>query len=347
MSYDSYHKQYMDTNAENIKKGKDNINAIAENKKKSTTEQYTALIDLNNQEYDEDLRANEVQKYINMREVAENNANLGLTDSGLNRTQLTAVQLSASNNAAKIERDRTNMVTSLTAEMNKYLTEYENERISSEQSLMQTYDSAAAEWAGKAYQADVDAAAKATEAAIKAQSEASKEARTALTAFIKDFEENSYDRIQAAKKVKNYIDLYGVDTSTLNILLSNAGISGDEYASYCNTGSFNEADKKKVRTETIQKYKERYGAELTYLSDGGIAINGKKVTGYDLNSVYRNIANLNKPVVTQVSGYFHIKEQNGTITRLKISELPESVRKQLTDWSKGNYVGYEYTPWGK
>lgn len=347
MSVYKYFKQNLAAMDKNLKRDLADNETLHANQAKVIKENYGLEIDSKNQAYDDDLRANEVQKYINMREVAENNANLGLSDSGLNRTQSTAVQLSASNNAAKIERDRNNMVRSLETEMDRYLTEIENSRISSAASIKKGYEDSAWSSAVDQYKADVDAEAKVTEAAIQAQTEASKEARTALTAFIKDFEENSYDRTQAAKKVKNYIDLYGCDTNTLSLLLSNAGISGDEYSSYCDTGSFDRADGNKIRSTTIEKYKERYGDDLTYLSDGGIAINGKKVTGYALNSVYRNIANLNKPVVTKVSGYFHIKEQNGTITKLKISELPESVRKQLTDWSKGNYVGYEYTPWGK
>lgn len=238
MSYTTYYNQIMAANDKSLKKELEDNETLHANQAKVIKENYGLEIDSKNQAYDEDLRANEVQKYINMREVAENNANLGLTDSGLNRTQSTAVQLSASNNAAKIERDRNNMVRALEVEMNRYLTENENSRISSAASIQKTYEDSAMSSAVDMYKADVDAAAKASEAKINAQTQASKEARTALTAFIKDFDENSYDKTQAAKKIRTYVNLYGWDETTMNLLLSHAGISGDEYSSYLENGNF-------------------------------------------------------------------------------------------------------------
>lgn len=264
MSYITYFNQIMAANDKNLKKELADNETLHANQAKVIKENYGLEIDSKNQAYDEDLRTNEVQKYINMREVAENNANLGLTDSGLNRTQSTAVQLSASNNAAKIERDRTNMVNTLTAEMNAYLTENENSRISSAASIQKTYEDSARSSAVDMYKADVDAAAKVNEAAINAQNEASKEARTALTALIKDFEENIYDKTQAAKKVKNYIDLYGIDESTLDLLLDNAGVSRDEYVLYLENGSFTNTD---ADTNTELPLEQR---TWTLVSNGGV-----------------------------------------------------------------------------
>lgn len=169
MSVDSYYKKNMAAFDESMKKSIADSDAIFANQKQNVTNTYNSSIELSKQQYDEDLRANEVQKYINKREVAENNANLGLTDSGLNRTQMTAVQLSASNNAAKIERDRTNMVNALTIEMNTKLAEIENNRISAEASIRSGYEKQAMDAAVDSYEADVAAAQKAEEARIKAQ----------------------------------------------------------------------------------------------------------------------------------------------------------------------------------
>lgn len=266
-------KELLDSSADSLNKDIADIDTITANKKKSTEEKYATQIDLANQEYDEDLRTNEVQKYINMRQVAENNANLGLTDSGLNRTQSTAVQLSASNNASKIERDRTNMVNNLTAEMNRYLTEIENESISSKASVRQAYENAALESANESYNADVEAAAKLEVEEIKAaqelekekinaaakieaekiaaQNTAAKEARTALVKLISDFGDNSYSKDQAAKKVKTYIDLYGTDETTLKVLLSNADLSDDDYAEYLSNGEITSAEARERRKQEL------------------------------------------------------------------------------------------------
>lgn len=343
-SVDYYYKKNMTALDENMKKSIADNNTIHENQAKSTKDKYNAQIDLSNQEYDDSLRTNEVQKYINMREVAENNANLGLTDSGLNRTQSTAVQVSASNNAAKIERDRTNMVAALTGEMNRYLAEIENNKISSEASIRQGYESKAMEAAQSSYKADVDAAAKIEAERIAAQNAASKEARTALTTLITDFGNNNYTKDQAAKKVKTYIDLYGVDENTLSILLENAGLEKNEYAGYIESGTTVGAT---AQNNVIKEYKKRYGADLTYLQEGGLAINGRKIQGYELINVQQKIANLNKPVVTKLSDKFIISPKDGPSQTIEISGLPQSVVEQLTEWSKGNYVLYELTPWGK
>ena len=74
-----------------------------ETEKKLTTDQYNRQINETENSYEDLYRENAVQKLINEREVAENMANLGLTDSGLNRTQQTAVQLSYANNKNKID----------------------------------------------------------------------------------------------------------------------------------------------------------------------------------------------------------------------------------------------------
>ena len=65
--------------------------------KKLTTDTYNRQIDETSKSYEDLYDENAVNRLVNEREVAENMANLGLTDSGLNRTQQTAVQLSYAN----------------------------------------------------------------------------------------------------------------------------------------------------------------------------------------------------------------------------------------------------------
>ena len=98
-----------------------------------------------------------MQKLINEREVAENMANLGLTDSGLNRTQQTAVQLSAANNSAKIQRQKQSYYQALERELTAKLADIETSRLSSEAQLRLNYNDKVASLAGTWRQADIDA----------------------------------------------------------------------------------------------------------------------------------------------------------------------------------------------
>ena len=82
------------------------VNKTADTNRQTITDDYNAQIANTEQSYDELIDQNAVQKIINERKIAENMANMGLTDSGLNRTQMTAAQLSYSNNRAKINQQR-------------------------------------------------------------------------------------------------------------------------------------------------------------------------------------------------------------------------------------------------
>lgn len=135
----------------------DIINSSAATQSNAAKTLYEGQIAESGKEYDDLERQNAVQKLINEREVAENMANLGLTDSGLNRTQTTAVQLSASNNAAKIQRQKQSMVESLSRELNSMLAEIETDRSASEATLRQNINNAIHSTANTWRQADIDA----------------------------------------------------------------------------------------------------------------------------------------------------------------------------------------------
>lgn len=120
------------------------LNKTTELQKKAVTDNYNAQIKKAKEQYEEQADYNVVQKYINERQLAERMDNLGLTDSGLNRTQQTAVQLSYANNAAKIQRQKQSAVDAFILEMNNKLTDLETSRLQSEQSIRDSYEQAAA-----------------------------------------------------------------------------------------------------------------------------------------------------------------------------------------------------------
>lgn len=95
--------------------------------------------------YDSEYQKNAVQKLINQKKIAETNANLGLTDSGLNRTQQTAAQLSYANQKGKIGLARQNALDNLTLAMTDAITTLQNEKASGIRGIEEKWDNLSTE----------------------------------------------------------------------------------------------------------------------------------------------------------------------------------------------------------
>ena len=67
-------------------------------------------------------------------------ANLGLTDSGLNRTQQTAVQLSYANSKNKIDVTRQKAIDSLTASLADAISKIDTDKLSAAENIRSSYD---------------------------------------------------------------------------------------------------------------------------------------------------------------------------------------------------------------
>lgn len=107
--------------------------------------------------YEDQYRDNAVQKAINERQVAESIANLGLTDSGLDRTQQTAVILSAANNRAAIDRARQQKIDNIELEKTGDLSTIRQGYLSDQATIRQNYDKLKTEYASKLYDTEVNA----------------------------------------------------------------------------------------------------------------------------------------------------------------------------------------------
>lgn len=238
-SYDDYYKKYLSIYAPQRDQEIADSDAVF-NKQLATIEDlYAGRMADSNAQYDALEQQNAVQRFINEQQVAENNANLGVTDSGLNRTQQTAVQLSASNNAAKIARQRQSMVDSLTREVTALKSDIEINRSNAKTAIQDKYTQLASSNAQISHQADVDYANQ--QAKIAADKEvalaqaAAKNAETSqkaysdlVSAFIKD--EMSDDQKKAAFRA--YGEIYGFDSvQQAQQLLSYSGLNGtvDQY----------------------------------------------------------------------------------------------------------------------
>lgn len=119
-------------------------NELYDNQVKSINRDYDTQVFEQGKAYEDQYRENAVQKEINKRQVAESMANLGLTDSGLNRTQQTAVQLSYGNNKANIDRQRQSGIDSLNYSRRQALDAIEQNRLADNAQIEQGYAEKAA-----------------------------------------------------------------------------------------------------------------------------------------------------------------------------------------------------------
>ena len=126
---DEYIKQAQKANAKAEKTAIKDVNDLYANQKAATETAYNEQIGLADKAYEDQYRANAVQKEINQRMVAEDMANMGLTDSGLNRTQQTAVQLSYANQNAAIDRKKLEQIDAFKREMTNQLATIEQNRL--------------------------------------------------------------------------------------------------------------------------------------------------------------------------------------------------------------------------
>jgi hypothetical protein len=164
-SYDEITNYFKNQSAADRQAAKDKSNELYKGKYDTTKGLYESKISDLGVQFADNERLNDIQKFINEREVAETNANLGLTDSGLNRTQQTAIQISHTNNAAKYAREKQAMENSLVREMTAYLAEIESDRLQAEYNIDQQFDSDIASSAQSVYKANQDAITKQTEKA--------------------------------------------------------------------------------------------------------------------------------------------------------------------------------------
>lgn len=146
------------------------IKAQTDAQKKIVEENYNSEVGNTAEAYDILHRKNAVQKELNQRHIERKAAEMGLTDSGFNRTQQTAAQLSYANQSAEYSRQEQKAVDTLAATMRAKITELETNQNTNINSIERAYDQSATEQATKLRQADVDAAAKVQAARIAAES---------------------------------------------------------------------------------------------------------------------------------------------------------------------------------
>lgn len=139
--------------------------------RQQTQNTYNRQIQDTNNSYEDMYRENAVQKLINEREIAEDMAGLGLTDSGLNRTQQTAVQLSYANGKNKIDVNRQKAVDTLTASLADAISSIDANKLAAAEKIRSSYESSWNSAAQSTYAKELEEQTKRVEANIKAQKE--------------------------------------------------------------------------------------------------------------------------------------------------------------------------------
>ena len=132
-----------------------NINDTYDSTKKNTQATYDSNLADTKTAYESNFQKNAVQKIINEKKVAETNASLGLTDSGLNRTQQTAVQLSYANQKGALNLARQKAIDNIALSLSSALTDIENNRNSALLASNQKWDNEARSMAQTNYSNDV------------------------------------------------------------------------------------------------------------------------------------------------------------------------------------------------
>lgn len=142
--------------------GKDWEKALSDRKSLYTTEKsdinslYDKQVLEEGKAYEDQYRENAVQKAINERQVAESIANLGLTNSGLNRTQQTAVQLSYANNNAAIDRQKQKAIDSYERARTQDLSTAKRSYLTDKATINQSYENQIAQTAQELYKKNLE-----------------------------------------------------------------------------------------------------------------------------------------------------------------------------------------------
>lgn len=221
------------------------LNQVAATNKQTITNDYNAQISETEKDYNNLYDQNNVQRIINERRIAENMANLGLTDSGLNRTQQTAAQLSYANNQNRLSIAKQKAVDDLARVMTAKLSEIETTRAQNEQSIRSAYGQKAVDNATSIYNAEQDAAAKVEEARISAQNKLTSAKQTARNNLIAILTDDTKTAEAKQVALDNYGYTYGIDDDDYNIFKSTGYNVDGKYGYWTAENSGVEAFKKK------------------------------------------------------------------------------------------------------
>lgn len=177
--------------------------------------------------YDDALRRNEVQLQLNRRAVERRMAEMGLTDSGLNRTQQTATQLSYANQKGSLYAQRQKAVDTLAAAMQQGMAQNQLGYNATVAQNNADYSAGIASIDAQNAANASDYSAKMTEAASKAIETQAKSVQDAYSDVVKMLSDADIDEGIKQNAVLNYASQYGFSSAReAQALLNAAGFEG-------------------------------------------------------------------------------------------------------------------------
>lgn len=225
---EDYEKEELERVSGKRQADKDLTNQQFDTNEQTIKENYGGQIEDAKEEYEQLFRENRVQKLINERQIAENMANLGLTDSGLNRTQMTANQLSYSNNNAEYSRQRQKAVEKLNTTMNQYLTQNEIDRNAAINKIDKDYDDKAYSDAVSRYATAVEAENDRINAQISANTAAEKNRTSALNSLHTKLMDGKLNDEQKRALIKNTYLQDGIYEDEISIISTLSGVPEEQ-----------------------------------------------------------------------------------------------------------------------
>ena len=149
-TYTDYLQEILNAQEKEKENQKAGVDKKYESLSKEILEKYSSDIQALTEIYDDYIDKSYVQKLIDKKQVQETLANMGLTDSGIHRTEQTAVQLSHSNRVGKYTALKQQQIDSLAKEMRGKLTDAkiqaENEKTTIDNQFRKEAESKATEF---------------------------------------------------------------------------------------------------------------------------------------------------------------------------------------------------------
>lgn len=151
LKIDDFIEEEKKRNSSKKQKEIDAYNEGMNSKISGTEDYYNRQINNAKIQYEKSYERNAVQKLINEKQIAEKNANLGLTDSGLNKTQQTAVQMAYANQKSNIDISRQKTLDEFSIKLADAVTSLKNEKQSGIYQIENKWDAYSEEQAKNAY----------------------------------------------------------------------------------------------------------------------------------------------------------------------------------------------------
>lgn len=289
-------KEALKETAESDKK---TINAYADDSLQSIRDGYNADVADAHESYEDAFRKNEVQVKLNERYLERKAAEMGLTDSGLNRTQMTANQLSYANQKGELTAQKQKAIDTLAAAMRANITEVNTKRNDALAAVDSTLKKDIAQADMDFNKSIRDTAAEMVNAQYKADKEAETKQNSDWLTRYDSFLTNIIDEDISPEKKKNIIeifaDTYGFESiEQANAALKYAGLN--EYYSYDKNGKLQRTNENfeypnKAKTYTIRKTEDTV--------NGFLGIKGL-FGGIDSNDTYEIIDDSTDEVIKTI-----------------------------------------------